>query len=114
MRTVHVLAEGQGRSGVDGVLDGEWVVTLGQHLLHEQLQATGSDVATARVRTTSWQWVLELQGLQREDLLEEFLTKQRRIAGVLGAELPSDPEVVEDVLAGGRADAGAKTQPGER
>jgi RND family efflux transporter MFP subunit len=114
VRTVQVLAEGQGHSGVDGVLDGEWVVTLGQHLLHEQMQATGSDVATARVRPTSWQRVLELQGLQREDLLEEFLSKQRRIAGVLGAELPSDPEIVEELLSNGRADAAATPQPGER
>ncbi len=35
-RPVDLLAEGRGRVAVAGVEDGEWVVTLGQHLLHEQ------------------------------------------------------------------------------
>ncbi len=36
-----VLAEGRGRVGGRGVDEGEWVVTLGQHLLQESLDAAG-------------------------------------------------------------------------
>jgi len=99
VRRVQVLADGQGQTGVGGVADGEWVVTLGQHLLYEQLQTEGADTAVARVRATSWRQVLELQSLQREDLLEGFLDKQRRVAEVLGAELPKDGSVVDELLA---------------
>jgi len=101
VRRIEVLAEGQGRTGVDGVADGEWVVTLGQHLLFEQLQTEGGSTVTARVRATSWRQVLELQSLQREDLLEGFLNKQRRVAEVLGAELPTDANEVDRLLANG-------------
>jgi multidrug efflux pump subunit AcrA (membrane-fusion protein) len=97
-RRVEVLAEGRGRTGVAGVAGGEWVVTLGQHLLHERLQSA-DDGTTARVRPVSWQRVLELQGLQREDLLEGFLDKQRRVAAVMGAEMPANTEEVEQLLA---------------
>jgi HlyD family secretion protein len=97
-RTVRVLAEGRGQSGVEGIIGGEWVVTIGQHLLYEQMQATASNTATARVRPTSWAHVIQLQGLQREDLLEGFLSKQRRIAEVIGAELPPSPDVVDELL----------------
>lgn len=100
VRRVHVLAEGQGRTGVDGIVDGEWVVTLGQHLIYEQLQTDGRQETVARVRPTSWRQVLELQGLQREDLLEGFLEKQRRVAAVLGSELPPDSNAVDELLAG--------------
>lgn len=110
VREVRVLADGQGRSGVEGVAEGEWVVTVGQHLVHEQMQATGADVVEARVRPTSWQRVLELQGLQREDLLEGFLAKQRRLAGVLGAELPASSEAVDQALAAAGAEAPADPQ----
>jgi hypothetical protein len=99
-RRVQVLAEGRGRTGVSGVAEGEWVVTVGQHLLHERLQAAEADGGTtARVRPVSWRRVLELQGLQREDLLEGFLAKQRRVAGVMGAEMPTSTEEVERLLA---------------
>lgn len=107
VRPVRVLAEGRGRSGVEGVEEGEWVVTVGQHLLHEQMQATDAEAVEARVRPTSWQRVLELQGLQREDLLEGFLAKQRRLAGVLGAELPASSEAVDEALAAAAAEAPA-------
>jgi len=50
------------------------------------------------VRPTTWERVLELQGLQREDLLEGFMEKQRRVARALGAEIPDDPELVERTL----------------
>jgi hypothetical protein len=107
---VRVLAEGRGRSGVEGVEEGEWVVTVGQHLLHEQMQAADAEAVEARVRPTSWQRVLELQGLQREDLLEGFLAKQRRLAGVLGAELPASSEAVDEALAAAGGEAPADPQ----
>ncbi|NJL29280.1 MAG: hypothetical protein HC897_16050, partial [Thermoanaerobaculia bacterium] len=64
----------------------EWVVSVGQHLL------AADESATARVRPTTWERVLELQGLQREDLLRGFLEKQKRMAKTLGATLPSNEE----------------------
>ncbi len=101
VRKVQVLAEGQGRSGVAGIAEGEWVVTVGQHLLHERMRASGSATTAARVRPTSWTRVLELQELQREDLLDGFLAKQRRVADVLGAELPASSEEVDELLGAG-------------
>ncbi len=110
VRPVDVRAEGRGRVGVAGVEEGEWVVTLGQQLLLERLGSAGVDSTTARVRATTWERVLELQGLQREDLLEEFLARQRLVAAELGAELPADQAVVDEVLQ--RAEAEATASPG--
>jgi hypothetical protein len=107
---VQVLAEGRGRTGISGVADGEWVVTLGQHLLHERLQAD-DDGTTARVRPISWRRVLELQDLQREDLLEGFLAKQRQVAAVMGAEMPASTEQVEQLLAAGEMHAADQPTP---
>jgi hypothetical protein len=42
--------------------------------------------------------VLELEGLQREDLLEGFLAKQRAVARAFGAEIPDSTAQVEEVL----------------
>lgn len=79
LRPVEPLAEGRGVVAVDGVAEGEWVVTVGQHLL----AADGRGVA--RVRPTTWERVAELQSLQREDVLERFLAKQRRLAREAGS-----------------------------
>ena len=46
-RSVEVLAEGRGRVGVRGVDEGEWVVTLGQHLLQESLEAANRQLHDA-------------------------------------------------------------------
>jgi RND family efflux transporter MFP subunit len=111
MRPVEVLGEGRGTVGVRGVAEGEWVVTLGQHLLHESLEATDSEVVEARVRPTTWAHVLELAGLQREDLLEQFLAKQRVVARSLGAELPESTARVDEVMrAATDSDAGSPTR----
>jgi RND family efflux transporter MFP subunit len=99
-QAVEFLAEGRGTVGVRGVQEGQWVVTLGQHLLNELMQTDGTDTATARVRPTSWNGVLELQALQREDLLATFLDKQRRLARQLGAELPETEEEANELLRG--------------
>lgn len=76
-RAVDVLADGRQTVGVGGVEDGEWVVVVGQHLLGGR----GEDqTPRARVRPADWDRILQLQGLQREDLLREFMERQRRIA----------------------------------
>ena len=97
-RPVELLAEGRGRVAVTGVEDGEWVVTLGQHLVQQRLDEGGGDTAPARVRPVPWAHVLELEGLQREDLLEGFLAKQRLVARAFGAELPKNPAAVDEAL----------------
>lgn len=112
-RPVDVLAEGGGEVGVHGVADGEWVVTLGQHLLQEALTAAEGGAITARVRATSWSRVVELQGMQREDLLTRFLAKQRIVARAFGAELPDNIALVDEVVrAAAEVEAGASPTPG--
>jgi hypothetical protein len=81
-------------------------VTLGQHLLSELMQTEGKETATARVRPTNWESVLGLQALQREDLLDRFLDKQRRVAHLLGAELPEDDQQVQELLS--KSEAGPR------
>lgn len=85
-RAVQVLAEGRAAIGVDGVAVGEWVVVVGQHLLARDQRVE------ARVRPVAWERVLELQGLQREDLLRRFLDEQQQWARARGAEPPSNEE----------------------
>jgi len=103
-RRVELLSEGRRAASVRGVEQGEWVVTLGQHLLDEAMQAAATDSTEARVRPTSWRHVLGLEGLQREDLLENFLDKQRRIARVLGADLPETREDAAEALRAAEGD----------
>jgi RND family efflux transporter MFP subunit len=81
-RAVEVIARGSGAAGVSGVSEGEWVVSIGQHLLARD------ESRVARVRPASWERILQLQGLQREDLLVDFLEKQQTIARTKGAEPP--------------------------
>lgn len=81
-RAVDVLARSSGTAAVTGVKDGEWVVSSGQHLIARD------DATTVRVRPTTWERIMQLQGLQREDLLADFLDKQQAIARTKGAEPP--------------------------
>ncbi|GAB5409508.1 MAG: efflux RND transporter periplasmic adaptor subunit [Balneolaceae bacterium] len=67
-KVIDVRARGRMEVGVNGLESGQWVVTLGQDLLGEGREQ-------ARVRTTSWNKVVELQELQREDLLKDALRK---------------------------------------
>jgi len=57
--------------GVSGLQPNQWVVTVGQNLL------TGEN-AEARVRTVTWERVMALQGLQRQDLLYQILKNQQQ------------------------------------
>jgi RND family efflux transporter MFP subunit len=77
LRQVEILAEGRFSVGVRGVEPDDWVVTVGQHLLRPD--------EGARVRAVTWDQVLELQALQREDLLHRFLEKQQEVARETGA-----------------------------
>jgi RND family efflux transporter MFP subunit len=98
-RPVEILAEGRGMAAIRGIEPGQWVVTLGQHLLRS------GENAAARVRPTSWERVLELQGLQREDLLRGFLDRQQHWARTRGAAPPSNEEFL------GHGGAGAAAAP---
>jgi multidrug efflux pump subunit AcrA (membrane-fusion protein) len=71
---VEVIAQGRMSAGVTGVEPGSWVVTIGHSLLD-------TESATARVRPVHWEWVDQLQNLQREDLLQEVLKRQQEAAG---------------------------------
>jgi len=77
-RPVDVLAEGRHVVGVSGIEPGSWIVVVGQHLLSGQDPQAGPP--RARVRPISWERLIELHGLQREDLLRQFMEKQQRIA----------------------------------
>ena len=68
-KPVDVIAEGSMEVGVEGIDPGTWIITVGQDLL---AQGRGQ----ARVRTSSWERILALQGLQRQDLLQQVLNKQ--------------------------------------
>ena len=100
LRPVEVVAEGRAQAGVRGVQPGEWVVVVGQNLL-----AGEGGTAEARVRPTTWERVLRLQGLQREDLLEAYMDKQQRLARERGAEPPPSEEFLKS--------AGAPATPRE-
>lgn len=74
-RPLEVLARGGGLAGVDGIAPGDWVLTVGQHLIRS-LDGTGQ----VNARPVTWTRVAELQQLQDRDLLLNFMAKQQRIA----------------------------------
>ena len=94
-RAVEVVAEGGGFAGVSGVQPGEWVVVSGQHLIARD------KASVARIRPVTWERIVELQGLQRENLLRAFLEKQQEVARARGAE----PQTSEEFLKAGPAGA---------
>ena len=67
---VDPIARGSSEVAIAELSTGEWIVTLGQNLL-----ATGR--SQARVRSVTWQQVMDLQNLQRESLLEEVMNPQK-------------------------------------
>jgi RND family efflux transporter MFP subunit len=74
-RPVDLVAEAPQTIGVDGVQPGEWIVVVGQHLLASEPEPQ------ARLHAIEWDRILELQQLQRQDLLREFMERQQRAAG---------------------------------
>lgn len=75
-REINVLARGRDMVGVTGVQPGDWVVTVGQNLL----SAIPEENPQARIRVIPWDRVADLQRLQDQDLLREFMAKQQRLA----------------------------------
>ncbi|PEN05700.1 efflux transporter periplasmic adaptor subunit [Longimonas halophila] len=74
-QAVEVIAEGSEVAGVRGIDSGTWVITVGQELLMER----GGDV-DARVRAMDWERIMSLQRLQDQDVLQDFLERQQRMA----------------------------------
>lgn len=77
-RPVEVVAEGPEVVALTNLAKGDWVVVVGQHLLAAQ---GADDTPQARVRAIAWERILELQRLQRDDLLREYMERQQRLAG---------------------------------
>ncbi|MDA0787994.1 MAG: efflux RND transporter periplasmic adaptor subunit [Proteobacteria bacterium] len=65
-RGTNILARGAMEVAVDSISPGEWVVSLGQNLFAGRYDSI-------RVRPVTWQHVMVLQGLKREDLLGQIL-----------------------------------------
>ena len=67
---VKVIAKGRMRAGISGVEPGRWVVTIGQDLLSGQS-------GQARVRIVDWDWVEQLQEMERQELLKDVMERQQ-------------------------------------
>lgn len=67
---LNPIARGASEVAVAELTAGQWVVTLGQNLL-----ATGR--SQARVRSVTWDQVMDLQNLRREALLEEVMNSNK-------------------------------------
>jgi len=72
---VEVVARGRMSSGIQGVSEGDWVVTLGHGLL------SSADEQQAIVQPTPWEHILELQQLESRDLLDIINEKQQSGTG---------------------------------
>lgn len=68
-KSINVIAEGRMELGVSGIEPGSWVVTVGQDLLSQGRNQ-------ARVRASTWERILSMQSLQRQDLLNQVLKQQ--------------------------------------
>lgn len=76
-QAVDIVAEGAQTTGLRGVAAGAWVVVVGQHLLSAQ---AGEGAPQGRARRIVWDRILELQRLQRDDLIRDFMDRQQRLA----------------------------------
>ena len=76
---VRIIARGRQSAAIEGVEPGQWVVTVGHHLL------TADEVGRAIVQPTPWDHIMRLQQMQTRDLLDLIQTRQ----GSLEAERQS-------------------------
>lgn len=73
---VDVVAKGRMVSGVNGISNDAWIVTMGQNML-----VGGSN--QARFRMTEWEHILDLQQLHARDIFKIIEEKYRRPIGVV-------------------------------
>ncbi len=69
---VEVIAGGRMASGVVGIEEGDWVVSVGQNLL------SSGNVNQARVRVMDWDRMLQLQRMQSRDLFDVIDNRSRQ------------------------------------
>jgi RND family efflux transporter MFP subunit len=67
---VSVVARGRLATAIDGVEPGQWVVTVGHHLL------ASSESSQAVVQPTPWDHIMRLQQMQTRDLLDMIRRRQ--------------------------------------
>ncbi len=77
---IDIIARGKMAVGVLGLESGKWIITLGQNLLAEGKNE-------ARVKTISWDHVLNLQTMQKEDLLKEIIEGKKKTENTNGLTL---------------------------
>jgi len=70
---VEIIARGRLTSAVRGVEPGDWVVTLGHHLLER------SDSGEAMIQPTPWDHIIRLQQMQTRDLFDVIKRRQEAL-----------------------------------
>jgi HlyD family secretion protein len=78
-RQVDVVARGRMMSGVRGIDEDQWVVTLGHNLI------TSRNASQAVIRVTEWDHIIDLQQMQSRDLLNLIRQKIARRNGNNGS-----------------------------
>lgn len=78
-RQIDVVARGRMMSGVHGIDEDQWVVTLGHNLI------TSRNATQAVIRATEWDHIIDLQQMQSRDLLNMIREKIARRNGSSGS-----------------------------
>ncbi|MFN2374793.1 MAG: efflux RND transporter periplasmic adaptor subunit [Cyclonatronaceae bacterium] len=78
-RQINVVARGRMMSGVHGIDQDQWVVTLGHNLI------TSRNATQAVIRATDWEHIIDLQQMQSRDLLDMIREKIARRNGSGGS-----------------------------
>jgi len=70
---VEIIARGRLSTAVRGVEPGDWVVTIGHHLLE------GNESGQALIQPTPWDHIIRLQQMQTRDLLDLIRRRQEAL-----------------------------------
>ena len=70
---IEIIARGRMTTAVQGVEPGDWVVTLGHHLLE------GNETGQALIQPTPWDHIIRLQQMQTRDLLDLIRRRQEAL-----------------------------------
>ena len=70
---IEIIARGRLTTAVRGVEPGDWVVTLGHHLLE------GNESGQALIQPTPWDHIMRLQQMQTRDLLDLIRRRQEAL-----------------------------------